>query len=154
MRLAVAACLIVIAGPGWAEINGFKSVDGVCIAASHTAEGPINSDLTKRQSRFFCDAAAITFYDDYEGHTMIQFVEKESRHPPIIGFSGKLDSNGVLMEVENVYFSPNQSFIVSEGACKFFYRSPSKSLSGVTCGIKIDEAGRRTTALIGFEAAQ
>src|SRR5512147_776461 len=48
------------AGPSDVQI-----VDGTCDSSSHTAEGPIGADLTKRRSRFYCDSAVIAFFDDY-----------------------------------------------------------------------------------------
>ena len=51
--------------PTHAQVGNVQTVNGTCDSTSHTAEGPIDSDLTKRQSRFYCDSAVITFLDDY-----------------------------------------------------------------------------------------
>ena len=56
-----------------AQPSDIHVVNGTCAPSSHTAEGPIGSDLTKQQSRFYCDMAVIMFFDDYKGHLMIQF---------------------------------------------------------------------------------
>jgi hypothetical protein len=131
--------------------SDIQAVNGTCDTSSHTAEGPIDSDLTKRQSRFFCDSAVITFLDDYKGHVMIQFAQKESHHSPILGFSGRVEDDGIMMPVDHVYLVPGQATIVSDGWCKFFLKD--RQLSGIMCGMKVDETGRRTTAVVVFNAA-
>ncbi len=60
--------------PAYAEVSNVQVVDGTCSSSSNTAEGPLGSDLAKRESRFYCDTAAITFFDDYEGHVLIKFL--------------------------------------------------------------------------------
>lgn len=54
-----------------AQPTQMQVLSGTCDPASHTAEGPLGTDLTKRQSRFYCDSAVITFWDDYKGHVMV-----------------------------------------------------------------------------------
>jgi hypothetical protein len=88
-------------------------VNGTCDPSSHTAEGPLGADLTKRQSRFYCDSAAITFFDDYKGHVMVQFAQKESHHSPILGFAGRVEDDGIMMAVDHVYLAPGQATTVS-----------------------------------------
>lgn len=78
-----------------AQMPGPENIDvvtGFCDPSSHTAEGPIGSDLTKRQSRFYCNTAAIIFFPDYKGHVMVQFTQKEAHHGAGLGFAGRLDS--------------------------------------------------------------
>jgi hypothetical protein len=74
------AAVIIALGGGWLPVqaqmnspNHFDGVDGRCASSSHVAEGPLGADLTKRQSRFYCDSAVITFFADYKGHVMVQF---------------------------------------------------------------------------------
>ena len=112
-------------------------VDGACDPASHTAEGPIGADLTKRRSKFYCDSAVITFFDNYNSHILIQFSQKESHHSQILGFGGIVDSEGVTMQVDHVYFSPGHATTVSDGWCKFFFKG--RHMSEIFCGIKVDE---------------
>jgi hypothetical protein len=127
-------------------------VSGTCDPSSHTAEGALGADLTKRQSRFYCNSAAITFFDDYKGHVMVQFAQKEAHHTPILGFAGKVQDDGVMMVVDHVYLGQgNSPTTVSEGWCKFFFKN--RHMSGIFCGIKVDETGRRTTAVVAFNAA-
>jgi hypothetical protein len=134
-----------------AQPSDIQVVSGTCDPSSHTAEGRLGVDLTKRQSRFYCDSAVITFFDDYKGHVMIQFVQKESHHGPILGFSGKVEDGGIMMSVDHVYLTTGSPTTVSDGACKFFFKN--LHISGISCGIKVDETGRRTTAIVGFNAA-
>ena len=134
-----------------AGISNLQIVKGTCDSSSHTAEGPLGIDLTKRQSRFFCDSAVITFFDDYKGHEMVQFAQRESHHSPILGFAGRVEDDGIMMQVDTVYLVPGQAMKVSDGWCKFF--SKNRQMSDIVCGMKVDETGRRTTAAVVFNAA-
>lgn len=120
-----------------------------CAPESHIAEGAIGKDLTKRQSRFFCDAAVITFFSDNSKHVMIQFAESKSTHPRQIGYAGMMEG-AEIMNVSSVYLESGQPSPVSEGYCKFFFKE--KNISGISCGAKVDEAGRRTVPVVGFNA--
>jgi hypothetical protein len=40
-----------------AQPSDIQIESGICDPSSHIAEGPIGSDLTKRQSRFYCNSA-------------------------------------------------------------------------------------------------
>jgi hypothetical protein len=135
----------------YAGASDVQVVNGTCDSSSHTAEGPLGSDLTKRQSRFYCDSAVITFFDDYKGHVMIQFAQKESHHSPTLGFAGRVEDDGIMMQVDSVYLEPGQATTVSDGSCKFFFKKP--HLTNIVCGMKVDESGRRTTAVVVFNAA-
>jgi hypothetical protein len=134
-----------------AQLSNIQVVRGTCGSSSHTAEGPLGSDLTKRQSRFYCDLASIAFFDDYKGHVMIDFVEKEAHHGPTLGFAGRLSDDGITMAVDHVYLPDGPPTTVSDGACKFFFKN--HHLSGIFCGMIIDETGRRTAAAVVFNAA-
>jgi hypothetical protein len=126
-------------------------VTGTCDASSHTAEGPLGSDLTKRQSRFFCDSAVIAFFDDYKGHVMVQFAQKDAHHTPILGFAGRVEDDGIVMALDHVYLTEGQATTVSDGQCKFFFKN--RHMSGIFCGMLVDETGRRTTAVVVFNPA-
>jgi hypothetical protein len=135
-------------------VSNIQVVNGTCSSSSNTAEGPLGSDLTKRQSRFYCDTAAITFFDDYPGHVLIDFSQKESKHSPIIGFAGRfearqLEDGGRMMQIYNVYLGTGEATTVSDGWCKLFFKS--QQLSGIGCSMKVDETGRRTVAIVTFD---
>jgi len=134
-----------------AQAGDMQMVSGTCDPSSHTAEGPLGTDLTKRQSRFYCNSAVITFFDDYKGHVMIQFAQKESHHGPILGFVGRVEPDGTVMSVDHVYLTPGSPTTVSDGACKFFFKN--RHMSSIFCGMKVDETGRRTTAIVVFNTA-
>lgn len=127
-------------------------VKGQCTAQSHIAEGAIGDDLTKRQSRFFCDLAVITVFGEnrFPKHVMVQFADSKSIHGRQIGYAGQMDDENIL-NVFNVYLEvgrpPSKA---SDGACKFFYNGD--ALSSMACGAKIDEAGRRTVPIVVFNA--
>ena len=139
---ALAPASITSAGP-------FNVIDGICSQDSHTAEGQIDSDLTKRQSRFFCNAAIIINYNDYKGHLLVQFAAKEASHSQLLAFAGRLDNENI-MKVEHLYLGGAKPITVSDGYCKFFLKD--QGISGIACGVKVDETGRRTVAIVGFDA--
>ncbi|MBV8505512.1 MAG: hypothetical protein JOZ11_06865 [Alphaproteobacteria bacterium] len=134
-----------------ANQNNTELLSGICAPASHTAEGRIGDDLTNRQSRFYCDAAVITFFDPVSRHLMVQFAQKASHHSEILGFAGFLDRDGIMMRLEHVYFSAGHPITVSDGACKFFFTRG--RMTGIFCGAYVDETGRRTVASVGFNPA-
>jgi hypothetical protein len=137
--------------PAYGGPNDIEVLNGICEPSSHTAEGPLGADLTKRQSRFYCDSAAITYFDDRKGHVMVQFAQKESHHSPILGFAGTVEDDGIMMPVDHVYLAPGQATTVSDGWCKFFFKG--RHMSAIVCGMKVDETGRRTTAVVTFTPA-
>jgi hypothetical protein len=142
--------------PAYAGVSNIQIVNGTCDSTSHTAEGPLGSDLTKRQSRFYCNSATIAFFDDYPGHVMIQFVQNESHHSPTLGFAGRIESrqpgdDGTMIQVNSVYLTPGEATTVSDGSCELFFKD--QQLSGIFCGMKVDETGRRTVAIVVFNVA-
>jgi hypothetical protein len=153
-RVAVlSAVLLACTGltiPAYAGTSDIQFFNGTCDSSSHTTEGVLGSDLTKQQSRFYCNSAVITFLHDYKGHVMVQFAQKESRHSPILAFAGRVEDDGVMMSVDHVYLVPGQATTVSDGSCKFFFKN--QQVSGIFCGMKVDETGRRTVAAVVFTA--
>jgi hypothetical protein len=123
-------------------------LNGHCGPESHTAEGALGSDLRLRQSKFFCDAAIITHFHDRHGHLMIQFSERRSHHSQMLGFAGTVDSDGIMMPVDHVFFSPGEPTNIKVGVCKFFFKN--RIIDQIFCGISLDEEDRRTTAVITF----
>lgn len=150
--LATAAIVIAgLAGGAYADDMLMAKpyiINGTCGPLSHTAEGPLGDDLTNRRSRFYCDTAIIVVL--HNGHAIIQFTQKKSHHSPILGFAGKIENDGIMMPVDRVYLAAGQPTTVSDGWCKFFFKS--RQVSGIACGMKVDETGRRTTAIVEFDA--
>ena len=58
-----------------AGISDIQFVKGKCSPGSHIAEGDIGEDLTERQSRFYCDSAVISFFDDHQDSFPLYNVE-------------------------------------------------------------------------------
>lgn len=142
--------------PAYAGVSNIQIVNGTCDSKSNTAEGPLGSDLTKQQSRFYCDSAVFTFFDDYPGHVLIDFSQKVSQHSPILGFAGRIEARqpgdaGTMMQVKSVYLRTGEATTVSDGWCKLFFKD--QQLSGIGCGMKVDETGRRTVAVVVFNVA-
>lgn len=150
LPLLIALICSFVSGLAAAQTD-VQTVVGRCSNRSHVAEGPIGDDLTKRQSRFFCDIAVIAFFDQTNTHVMIQFSQKESHHGAILGFAGDVARDGKMMTVTKVYLTAGQATEVSDGNCKFFFSG--RHMSGIFCGAKIDEGDRRTVVIVAFDAA-
>jgi hypothetical protein len=153
-RLCWAVVIGVLLAVFWASapsnaVADDTTVKGQCAPESHIAEGAIGEDLTKRQSRFFCDAVVITLFSDNSKHIMIQFAESKSSHLRQIGYAGMMEGTEI-MNVSSVYLESGQASPVSEGYSKFFFKE--KIISGISCGATVDEAGRRTVPVVGFNA--
>jgi hypothetical protein len=69
----VALAALRASAPSNAVADDLTVVKGQCTPESHIAEGAIGEDLTKRQSRFFCDSAVVSVFSDNPKHVMIQF---------------------------------------------------------------------------------
>lgn len=151
-KVALGACIAVLSFAMLSsaeELREMRMINGVCEPSSHIAEGPIGADLTKRQSRFFCDAAIIGFFGRSKTHTLVQFSEKGSHHGQIIGYAGDMPEGQNILTVDHVYLTQAVATPVTEGYCKFFYKAT--RLSGISCGAKIDEGNRRTVPIIAFD---
>lgn len=154
MCCAAAILALRLTSSGQAVVST-QVLAGECTAGSHIAEGPLGSDLANRQSRFYCDSAVITTLNDVPGHTIIDFSQKESRHANPLSFAGRFESPDgkaeSTMQVNTVYLHPEEATTATEGKCKTVFEG--QRLTGLICGVKVDEAGRRTLALVGFDAA-
>ena len=135
-----------------AEAADTQIIKGRCTAQSHVAEGRIQDDLTKRQSRFFCDAAVITVFDNNPNHVMVQFADSKSHHGRQIGFARIMESDGQILNVANVYLEPATPTPAISGFCKFFFEG--KHMHSIACGARIEEGDRATVPVVTFEAAQ
>ena len=141
-------CVYFIMG-SYAHAQTFPVLSGECRDTSHIAEGEIGTDLTKRESRFFCDSLIINNISGDKNHFMLQFSEKESHHLPILAFSGYTTDDKSIIKLEHIYFQPGIPTIVSDGWCRFFFDGA--ALKDLMCGAKVDETGRRTVAIVEFQ---
>jgi hypothetical protein len=89
-------------------------------------------------------------FDNFKGHTMVQFVQKEANHQTILGFGGAVNDDGTLTVIRG-YFKEGTPTDVDYGMCKFFYKNGHRST--IFCTMVVDEAGRRTAALVSFDIA-
>jgi hypothetical protein len=120
---------------------------GRCEPSSHVAEGRIGDDLTKRQSRFFCDSAVIVSFGDDPKHRMIQFADSQSNHARGLAFAGFLRDTK-LLDVHNVYLETGRASVAADGGCQMFFEK--QEISAIVCGAKIDEGERRTVPVVTF----
>jgi len=148
--LGLGVLIIGAASTSAEEMHDMRFLSGSCDATAHTAEGPVGSDLTKRQSRYFCDSAVIGFFGPLNTHVLVQFAEKKSHHGQILGFGGAMEGKDIL-NVDHIYLIQGKPTPVDDGACKFFFMNG--RLTSLFCGAKIDEGGRRTVAAIGFHVS-
>jgi hypothetical protein len=132
-----------------AVVSKPQVIKGECGPGSHIAEGRIGEDLTKKQSRFFCDSAVIIAFGDDPKHRMIEFVQSNSEHAPQIGYGGMMEAADI-MTVYSVYLEIGRPTAVTEGACKLFFAK--NIISRAACGTKIDKGDRRTVAIVEFNA--
>jgi len=141
---------LLLSAPCSSEVKDVRVVNGSCGKESHISEGRIDEDLSKRQSRFFCDSAVIAFFDSDNQNIMVQFAESKSHNNMQLGFSGIMSEDGQVLNVNKVYLGSKQ-IKVSEGYCKFFFKD--KNMSGIACGAPIDEGSRRTVPVVVFNAS-
>ncbi|MGA7158601.1 MAG: hypothetical protein WBY53_17275 [Acidobacteriaceae bacterium] len=128
----------------------FLVLNGTCTEDSNVAEGPLDTDLSQRKSRFFCDEAVIIYLDNAKSHVIIDFAEKEAHHSPVLGFAGYLNKDSV-MQVENVYIYSKDATEASDGVCKLFYKN--QRLDSIGCASNVDEMGRRTIVEVIFKGS-
>ena len=114
-------------------------------------ESPVGSDLTKGQSRFFCDMAILAFFDDSGRHVMVTFAEKSGADDRIVGFAGMIDDDGQIMSVHHVYLGQDVH-AVQEGYCRFFFEKG--DMKSVACGTPVDCGSQRTVPVVVFEASE
>lgn len=122
---------------------------GHCEDSSHVAEGVVGEDLSGKRSRFFCDQAVVITFADDPNHRLVQFVESHSDHARQLGFGGEMRDREI-MQVRSAYLEAGRSSTVSEGECKFFFDK--QDITGIACGMKIDEKRRRTVTVVAFTA--
>jgi hypothetical protein len=143
--LAAAALIAISATPARSQGVKILTLYGKCDASSHIAEGPRGADLRKLESRFFCDAAVVSYG---RGESMmVQFANSRANHSPIVGFAGRMGEGGV-MDVDRVYLEPGKPLPVTEGTCKFSFKGA--RVDWITCGAPIDEGAMRTVPVVVF----
>lgn len=121
--------------------NRTKIVAGACVSESHTSEGPIGSELSKRTTPYYCDRAMVTEYRD--GRIMFQTATSGTTPADVIGFAGPLRPDRV--DVNRIYL-PGRSQLQGEGYCFF-------DSAGFACVAKVDEGSHRTVASVTFHFA-
>jgi hypothetical protein len=149
MRGLLVGCLLLGISQATAlDVPGTEIHDGQCTADSHIAEGGVNEDLTKRQSRYFCDSAVISSLNRGDTRFMIQFSEKRAHHNTVLGFAGHTDKG--ILELERVYLEPNVPTYVTDGHCRLFFRKD--TLTDILCGAEIIQEDRKTVVVVRFQA--
>jgi hypothetical protein len=149
--VTVAPALMFMIEPCYsAEVNDIQIIKGKCEEQSHIAEGKMGEDLTKRRSRFFCDSAVITFFDNKNQRLMIQFAESQSHNNTQLGFAGTMESVGQILVINRVYLG-NKQVQVRKGYCKFFFKN--KHMNSIMCAAPVDEEDHRTVPFVVFTAS-
>lgn len=127
-----------------------RVVIGECIEESHIAEGPVDADLTERQSRFFCDSVAISTSRPSDGRVWLQFAETRGVAPLLLGFSGVFTEEGTVIEIDTVYIGERR-YTPNDAYCLVTYVGA--QLADIVCGAQIDMGGRRIVPVVGFEVS-
>jgi len=160
MRNQIALSLLLLAAPLHAQptpgpddiaASSLRVSPGACAAGSHTAEGPERSDLTKRQSRFYCDSMVSSMVDNQPGHFLVQFLSKGMQHAPILAFGGFFGRDG-LLHVSSIYFEQGIRTPADDGFCQFF-RGKSGKLTAAACGGVVVKDGVKSVAIVDFRIA-
>lgn len=147
--LGLALLLTLVSTAGHAVgFNDLEVVKGRCSPKSHIAEGRVGTDLTKNQSRFFCDAVAIMPINGNPRHVLLTFTESKSHTRPQIGYAGILVDDEML-QVQRIYLQSGVAIPADDGACKIFRKAG--RISSIACGAKSDQGGRRTVPIVAFE---
>jgi hypothetical protein len=147
--LALALALSLVSTAGHAiGFTDLEVVKGHCAPSSHIAEGRVGTDLTKNQSRFFCDAVAIMPINGNPRHVLLTFTESKSHTRPQIGYAG-LMLDDQMLQVQRIYLQNGVATPADEGYCKIFRKGG--RISGIACGAKSDQGGRRTVPIVSFE---
>lgn len=150
LSIGLAVGLTSLMGPSAASAQGTggpEMMKGRCTPKSHVAEGRIGEDLTKRQSRFFCDTVMVV-PNQSEGSILITFLEAGSPARPQIAFAGAMPEPQ-MVQVQRLYLEPGKPSAVTDGACKFF---PKRGKTrDVFCGAVIDQGDHRTVWSIVFK---
>ena len=151
MRRASVVGLLLATLPVAADAQGFPELtvfDGRCTPKNHVAEGRIGTDLTKAQSRFFCDSVAIVPISGDPRHVLLTFSEKRSHTRPQIGFAGYMPEPDMI-QVQRVYLQSGVAIQADDGACKLFRKRG--RIDSLVCGAKIDQGDRRTVPVVAFQ---
>jgi hypothetical protein len=150
----LAVCILVFGVTGGRALAGPDGdgsmivLKGVCNEKSHIAEGSRTEDLTKRQSRFFCDSAVIIHPNGDPKRVLITFTESQSNTGPQIGFAGSV-SEPDMAQISRVYLRSGVATAADDGACKFFRKDG--KITSLFCGAKLDIGERRTVPIVAFE---
>ena len=94
-------------------------LSGYCLPKSQTAEGPVNSDLAKYKSRYRCNSAVLTYFGPQRRHLLIQFAQKQSQLPSVLGYSGYITSEGSMMKIDRIQFIAGSPIPANDGMCIF-----------------------------------
>jgi len=122
--------LLGFALAGTLSAQKISILQGNCTKSSSIAEGAIGTDLSQRQSQFFCDVTTITHFDN--SRIPISSSLKGSHHSPNISFVGLPDKDGAV-NVDKVYFSSKDPTAASEWLCKIFRENDNNNLHRLRC---------------------
>jgi hypothetical protein len=141
---------LVSLGAHAAPLTDMQTLNGVCAAGSHTASGPLGTDLTKADVPYDCKGAVIGFFDSESHHVMIQFPGSTDGHDTVIGFGGYVQPDQRTIQVTHFYPRPGVKWNVTDSVCTLYFKPP--YLDSIMCGAKYDHAGMRDVAVIVFQA--
>jgi hypothetical protein len=149
-------CASLSSNAGADELPSFSEiVSGQCDPISHIAEGASGEDLSKHESRVFCDVAVVGVFKDDPKHVLVRFVDSKS--DAVIVYAGMM-KDAEHMSVRSVDIESKEShqpIPVEEGDCRFFFNKRflnEKRISGIACGAKVVKSGRRTVPIVAFDA--
>lgn len=121
---------------------------GQCATTSHIAQGKKTEDLSKLESRYFCDQAIVGSEDGSDDHVRITFKKDGQNISPVIAVIG-VKKDGDMIHLRDILLG-SQRAEVSDGACRFFY-TKKRQMTDIVCSATFDQGEQRTVSVIAFK---
>ena len=113
---------------------------GQCMPTSHIAQGKKTEDLSKLESRYFCDQAIVGSEDGSDDHVRITFKKDGQNISPVIAVIG-VKKDGDMIHLRDILMG-SQRAEVSDGACRFFY-TKKRQMTDIVCSATFDQGEQR-----------
>jgi hypothetical protein len=133
-----------------AEFTPSGDYKGECSVRSHVAQGRKTDDLTKLDSRYFCDEAIVGSEDGSNDHIRITFKKDDQSISPVIAVIG-VKKDGDMIHLRDILMGSLRAE-VNDGACRFFY-SKKRQMTDIVCSATFDQEDQRTVSVIEFKLA-
>jgi hypothetical protein len=134
-----------------ADSTPLGDYNGQCGVNSHIAQGRKSEDLSKLESRYFCDQAIVGSEDGTDDHVRITFKKDGQTISPVIAVIG-VKKDGDMIHLRDILMG-SQRAEVNDGACRFFY-TKKRQMTDIVCSATFDQGEQRTVSVIAFKLDQ